>query len=230
MLMTMMTTTVVQTMSMIYVAGLQIQTMSMVSVIAAIFVSITLSAAIVVAVVCCRHTGSAERRRRRPWLPRRGRGYAATADVVACEMEEFDAASFDQCSLSTTVDDVRRSQQLPLCNDDRPELPSTSWPTLPTSRRSYDSVSTPSACRLLKSDNEDAGSTDGGGDDVARSGDGSFQSLGDDLRPLHDNEDSSSTSTNETAFSDDAQPAPASSLQHLQTGYPPDSSLESGHI
>lgn len=49
--------------------------MSMVSVIAAIFVSITLSATIVLAVVCCRHAGPNDRRRqRRLWLLRRFRG------------------------------------------------------------------------------------------------------------------------------------------------------------
>jgi len=47
----------------------------MVSVIAAIFVSITLSATIVLAVVCCRHAGPNDRRRqRRLWLLRRFRG------------------------------------------------------------------------------------------------------------------------------------------------------------
>jgi len=137
--------------------------MSMVSVIAAIFVSITLSTAIVVTVVCCRQTGSSDRRRRRhAWLPRRGRGYAATADVVACEMEQFDATSFDQCSLSTTVDDVRRPQQMPpLCYEVRqPELPPRTWPTPPASQRSCDSPSTPSACRLLNPDNEHSGILD----------------------------------------------------------------------
>ena len=87
--------------------------------------------------------------------------------------------------------------------------------------------STGSASCLLNPDNEDGGST---GDDVARSADDSFQSFGDDLRPLQDDDedDSSSTSTNETAFSDDV-PA-ASLLQNPQTGYLPQSSLESGHI
>jgi len=85
---------------------LRFQTMSMLSVIIAIFVSITLSTAVVIAVVCCRHPRPADRRRRRAWVQRRGRGYDATAEVVVCEMEEFDATSFDQCSLSTTVNDV----------------------------------------------------------------------------------------------------------------------------
>jgi len=229
-----------------------VQTMSMVSVIAAIFVSITLSTAIVVAVVCCRHVGSSQRRSRRtrlPWVPRRGGGYAATADVVvACEMDELDVGSFDQCSLSTTADDVRRSQQLPLCDDDRSglQLPSSrTWSAPPSSRRSYDSVSTPSASRLLKCDHgdaassdEDAGSDDG---DTARSADDSFHSVQvDDLRQLHDDDDdSTSTSTNETAFSDDAQPQPpadaaptTASLQPpLQPTHQQQSSLESaGHI
>ena len=88
------------------------QTMSTMSVIAAICVSITLSAAIVIVVVCFRHGTPARRHRRRRagWPLRRGINYAATADaVVACEMEEFEtAASFDQCSLSTTVDDLRQ--------------------------------------------------------------------------------------------------------------------------
>ena len=125
-----------------------IQTMSMVSVIAAIFVSISLSTAIVVAVICCRRTGSADprrRRRRRAWLAQQGRGgYAATADVVvACEMEEFDATSFDQCSLSTTVDgDVRPSPRPP--GDDGKSGPTSSTTRqslttgLTTSRRSRD--------------------------------------------------------------------------------------------
>jgi len=200
--------------------------MSMVSVIAAIFVSMTLSAAIVLSVVCCRHTDPANRRRRRPWLPRRGRGYAATADVVACEMEEFDAASFDQCSLSTTVDDVRRSQQLPLVDNGASGLPSRTHPTgCSASLRSGDSPSTRSACHLLKSDNEDGGSTDV--DDAA---DDSFQSLGDNIRPIHDNDDSSSTSSSDTAFSDDSPPlVPVTSPQHAQPQYQ-DSSLDSGHI
>jgi len=113
--------------------------MSTMSVIAAICVSITLSAAIVVVVVCCRHgTTSGRRPRRRraggAWPLRLGGGYAATAEAVACEMQEFDpTASFDQCSVSTTVDDdVRR----PLNEGDRPGSSSRTRSTLPPSCRS----------------------------------------------------------------------------------------------
>ena len=198
--------------------------MSMMSVIAAIFVSISLSAAIVIAVVCCRHTSRAGRRRRRPWAPRGGRGYAATADVVACEMEEFDATSFDQCSLSTTVDDVRQPQPLSESSTTRPTVPAQH----PPSCRSCDSLSTRSGCRLLKSDEEDGGSTDvDDGEHLPRSAEDSL--LGDELLPPQEDQESSSTSTNETAFSDDAQPAPETSPQDAQTGYV-ESSLESGHI
>lgn len=112
-----------------------VQTMSTMSVIAAICVSITLSAVVVIVVVCCRHGRPVGRGRRRgrAWPLRRGAGYAATADVVACEMEEFDAASFDQCSLSTTVDEVRGPQPLPVSDHNRPASS-----TLPPSRRYVD--------------------------------------------------------------------------------------------
>ena len=196
-----------------------VQTMSMMSVITAIFVSITLSTTIIIAVVCCRRTGLS-RRRRRTWAPRRGPGYAATADVVACEMEEFDGGSLDQCSLSTTADDVHHSQQLPLNNDGRS---SRARPTVPTGSGSVDSLSTRSATRLLRPERDDEGcSTDDDLDDSLRD---------DDLRPLHDQEDSSSTCTNETAFSEDVHPAAAAaSSLHVPQTERLQSSLESGHI
>jgi len=187
-----------------------VQTMSMMSVIAAIFVSISLSAAIVIAVICCRHGGQTGRRQRRSWVPRGGRGYAATADVVACEMEEFDANSFDQCSLSTTVDDARQPQPHSESATTRSTVPAQH----PPSCRSCDSLSNRSACRLLKSDEEDGGSTDvDDGDHLPQSAEDSL--LGDDLQPHQDDEESSSTSTNETAFSDDAQPVPETSPQNV---------------
>jgi len=80
-------------------------------------------------------------------------------------------------------------------------------------------VTTRSGCRLLDSDNEAADD-----DDVARSVADSCQSLADDLRPLHDTEDISSTTTNDTAFSDD--PAPREPPQTASV----EMSLESGHI
>ena len=120
-----------------------VQTMSTTSVIAAICISITLSAAIVVVVVCCRHGAPVDRRRRqrrgrRGWSLRRGgAGYASTAEAVACEMEELDAAaaSFDQCSLTTTVDEVRRPQALPVSDDTRPAS-SSNRPPSPSRTRS----------------------------------------------------------------------------------------------
>ena len=106
-------------------------------------VSITLSTAIVLAVICCRHAGPSSRRRRRAWVFRRGGGGygSATANVVTCEMEEFDATSFGQCSLSTTADDdVRRSQQSEQPDvGDRTGLPSrTRTESLVAARSPYD--------------------------------------------------------------------------------------------
>jgi len=74
--------------------------------------------------------------------------------------------------------------------------------TVATSRRSCDSLSTQSACRLLKSDDEAAdGSSDEEVDDNGDVAD-SLQSLGVELQSTHDNDDSSSTSTNVSTFSE----------------------------
>jgi len=66
-----------------------VQTMSMVSVIAAIFVSISLSAAIVITVVCCRHSGrrASVRHRRHPCLSHRGRRRSTRAVTIALVLD-----------------------------------------------------------------------------------------------------------------------------------------------